>query len=103
MIAIEGDGVERDILVDDVQPERAAQRAELPAQEGVARPDRGEERARADVDRRIAQIGPRPGISELAAEGETLAPDPEIVADLDGLLLVPVGGAEDGERSAIAE
>src|SRR5262245_48810549 len=45
----------------------------------------------------------RPGISELAAEGQAFAADAEVVGDLERLLFVEVRGAVEGEEGAVAK
>ena len=100
-VAREPDFVELHVLVDVVQAGRRADRLRLPPDKRVADLERVQERAGEDA--RVGNRRPRPRIGEVVADAEALRAEPEIVRQLDRLLLVEIGGAEDRQHGPVAK
>jgi hypothetical protein len=102
-VAVERQIAEFDILVDIIEPDRAEQIATLAADKGITRFSRGEDGARAYVDRGVSKIGMSPGERRLGAEGQPFATDAEIVRNLKRLLLVEIRCCVGCNLSSIAK
>src|SRR3546814_15004351 len=52
---------------------------------------------------RVAEVRIGPGIGELARQRQAFAAEAEVMAQLQRLLLLEIGGAEDRDRGAVAK
>src|SRR4051812_31841546 len=93
--------VDLDRLVDEIEPNRAANRFQLAADEWIGKFRRHEQSASKHC--RVRNGRPCPGVSEGAGETHAVRPEAHVLCDLDCLLLLQVGSAVDREDGAVSE
>src|SRR4051794_1961514 len=100
-IAGQWNSVEPHVLVDVIQARRPVDGLGLPAVERIIDLERPEQSLGKHLG--VGDVRPRPRISEETGDRESFGAEPEIVPELDRLLLVKIGRAEHGHSRAVAE
>src|SRR5437868_1583514 len=100
-VAGERETIETDVLIDEVHADGTTDRFRLAANEGIGELDVGEQRS--GKDRGAGHSRPRPCIREGSRQAHPLRPQAHVVRQLDGLLLLEIGRAEEGKDGSVAE